>query len=75
MSWMPVLALCSIVDPPPGNAEGARRKFNQLIDDVRLALQEEKIRAEFISSFQGRPRAAMMEKWVDKVGHINLQYP
>ncbi|KAL2222353.1 hypothetical protein M432DRAFT_588227 [Thermoascus aurantiacus ATCC 26904] len=67
LSWLPVLILCSIVDRNPVTADDVRRRLNKLIDSVRLALQDEQIRREYINTFQDQPEAERMKEWIDSV--------
>ncbi|KAF2176941.1 hypothetical protein K469DRAFT_645070 [Zopfia rhizophila CBS 207.26] len=70
LSWLPVLILCSIVDRNPVASEDCRRRLNKLVDVVRRSLHDDRIRTEFIESFQNQPEAKLMEC---RVTNISLQ--
>jgi len=56
MSWLPVLVLATIVDRNPIAPEAIRRRLNQFVDDVRVALLNPRLQTSYMTETHRRPR-------------------
>lgn len=56
MSWLPVLVLATIVDRNPIAPEAIRRRLNQFVDDVRIALLNPRLQTSYMTETNRRPR-------------------
>lgn len=56
MSWLPVQVLATIVDRNPIAPEAIRRRLNQVVDDVRIALFNPRLQTSYMTETNRRPR-------------------
>ncbi|KAF2738610.1 hypothetical protein EJ04DRAFT_41324 [Polyplosphaeria fusca] len=73
LAWFPILILCSILDRNPVASDDIERKLNKMVDLVCLSLQNDAIRADYISSFRDLPQSQQMAIWVEKI-HTRAEY-
>ncbi|KAF2086200.1 hypothetical protein K490DRAFT_45208, partial [Saccharata proteae CBS 121410] len=77
IAWLPVLILCSIVDRNPVSSDDYRRKLNKLVNAVRASLLDDRIRQDFIRTFDGQPEEhrSKMEDWVNAISIHSSAHP
>jgi hypothetical protein len=67
LAWFPILILCSILDRNPVASDDIERKLNKMVDLVCESLQNDEIRADYISSVRDLPQSQRMAMWVDQI--------
>jgi hypothetical protein len=67
LAWFPILIMGSIVDRNPIAAEAIRTKLNALVNHVRHALDDERHRDAFLSTFKHQQDFQQLRERVDRL--------